>query len=512
MPMPTTLLTRVVTIATVLLASAGAWAQALDQHIRALHQQARLSTSTVGVSIIDLGGSSDLADITIEARRNEQGESGFLPASNLKLFTSGAALLVLGSNFEFRTELLRDGNRLIIRGSGDPGFGDPVLLREMGVTVEELLDRMAEMAAQGEPIAEIVIDDRVFDREYIHASWPVEQLNRWYCAQVSGVNFHANVLEIYAEPGAGEGVQPTVQLSPSAPDLSPTNRARTLARGSNSLWAGREVGTNNITLYGGVRQRPEEPLEVTVHEAGVELLGRLLARRIARAGHAAGADVPTVRLAHDADRSGGGTVVGVIRTPLSVVLKRCNESSHNLYADALLKRVGYEVTSQPGSWSSGASVVRMQVRDRVGPKLASDLIVADGSGLSRENRASPRLITAWLGELFEDSAVRNAMLESLPVAGGGQPIEGRLRRWFGSQRPDNLVYAKSGYINGVRCLSGYIVSPRTGRGVAFSILVNNIPPSVPGDAVRAFQTDVVLLADQWLSGVEASMADAMGGE
>ena len=64
-----------------------------------------------------------------------------VPASNQKVLTSGVALLVLGKDYQFRTEFRLSGDRLVIVGGGDPAFGDPVLLEKSKakLTVPQLL-------------------------------------------------------------------------------------------------------------------------------------------------------------------------------------------------------------------------------------------------------------------------------------------------------------------------------------------------------------------------------------
>ncbi|MAY74365.1 MAG: hypothetical protein CMJ31_06495, partial [Phycisphaerae bacterium] len=87
-----------------------------------------------------------------------------IPASNLKLLTTGAAALVLGPDMVFTTDLAIEGDRLVVIGSGDPGFADPTLLRESDppLSVDDLLDRLAGAVADRAPtVNEIIIDDRV---------------------------------------------------------------------------------------------------------------------------------------------------------------------------------------------------------------------------------------------------------------------------------------------------------------------------------------------------------------
>lgn len=467
----------------------------LTESVRGLIQKHQLGSSRISVVVMDADSGATLAAINPDER--------LIPASNMKLLTSGAALSVLGPDFVFRTEIVRDGGRVAVIGSGDPALGDAVLLREMGVSVDEMVDAwvdaIARSGAPGEPISELIIDDRVFDRDFVHPSWPEDQLNRWYCAQVSGLNFHTNVLSIYANPVKGGGA-PTVVVEPRAPWLDIANRATTRTDGQNTIWASRPNNSNAITLFGAVRWAPSEPLEVTLHDPAM-FLGRLLGERLASKGLKPG----SVRRARAEEPRMQGKTVAVARTPMDVVLRRCNVNSHNLYAEALLKRIAFDVTGAPGSWESGGAIVRMALQQRLGPQDAASVIVADGSGMSRENLVSASVLARWLASFHRDERVGPAFIASLPMA----QSDGSMRRRMAGRALELEIRAKTGYIRSVSTLSGYVTEPATGRRVVFSVLVNDFPASVGLQRVRAFQDDVAQVAHDWLA-AELRRA-AMGG-
>lgn len=482
----------------VLASSPWSLAQSLDGLIAETLERASLGSSRVGISVVDVETGRELVSIRSRER--------FIPASNMKLLTSGAALAVLGADFEFRTEILLAGDRVVVVGSGDPALGDPVLLERMGMTVDGFLDRIVEAVekAGGEGIREVVVDDRVFDETGAHPTWPRDQLNRWYCAEVRGVNFHANILRVYVHPGDREGDAPVVRTEPAAGWFDVRNRARTARSGTTSVWVARELGANVFTLHGSVRSALERAVDVAVH-APSEVFGRLLAERIERRGLGAERGV-RARLAGEEEVFGGGEPTIVIRSPMEVVLSRCNADSHNLYAEALLKRVGHASTGQRGSWANGSAAIRMQVHERLGHEAAAALSVADGSGMSRANGVSPALLTGWLVAMANDGEIGEEFVMSLPVAAE----EGTVANRFRDGRPDNEVRAKSGYISGVRCLSGYVTDPRSGRRVAFSILVNETPASVPGLNVRRFHERVVRHIDEWVGSQTGMAAESTG--
>jgi len=471
----------------------------LDSDLRALFKHIDLGTAEVGVIVIDPHSNKVLA--------SHNPDVALIPASNQKLLTSGAALLTLGESFAFRTELLLDGSRLIIRGSGDPGLGDPVLLDRSSppMTVDDLLARLANGVADraGTEITEIIADDRVFDRQYAHPSWPDKDLNRWYCAEVGGLGFHTNVISAYVTPSPdGIGAPPRVILQPSAPVVTLKNRARTISTGSNSAWIARPAANNRFTLYGDVHRPALAPIRAAIHEPPL-----FMANLVRHALKDAGLTVPgsnAVRLANDRDQFENPELAAVVATPLIEVLRRCNTDSHNLYAEALVKRIGHEVTTDAGSWANGAAVIRMLLSEHLGPEHATGVHIADGSGMSRDNRVSPATLAAWLDHFSDDPELFEPFVASLAAPG-----EGTLTSRFKRVELQNMVRAKSGYLTGVYSLSGYVIDPATSRRVVFSMIINEGKRS-SGNAKRfheAFVADI----DSWLVKQRPARANALGG-
>ncbi|MGP1309956.1 MAG: D-alanyl-D-alanine carboxypeptidase/D-alanyl-D-alanine endopeptidase [Phycisphaerales bacterium] len=479
-------------IAVALLLAPAAVAQSLQRQIEQALRSVGLDRSDVGVVVLDADTGRELVAI--------RPDLPLIPASNMKLLTSGAAVTVLGGEYAFRTELLVDGDRLIIKGSGDPALADHELLKEMDLDVEDLLGVWVNAVKDsGARINEIVVDDRAFDRELFHETWPTDQLNRWYCAQVSGLNFHANVLCVYAEPSV-PGAAPEIVVDPASPWIVVENRAESVREGGNTIWIARPNLSNEFTIRGNVRYPLGEPVEVALHDPA-RFVGDLLADRLVKAGM----NRPSVRIAADEERLDDGAVVAVVRTPMDVVLRRCNVSSHNLYAEALIKRMGHEATGRPGSWSSGAAVIRMALQRRLGPSDAASVQIADGSGMSRGNRVSAGLLTRWLASFDPRDENDRAFIESLPRAG----LEGTLRNRFRGMHPAHEIRAKTGYIRNVSSLSGYVSDAQTGERLVFSIIMNDFPAKVSLGTIRQTQDTIVQMIDDALS---ERTGRALGGD
>lgn len=470
-------------IAGSLLLAVAAAGQVLNSQIDILLTHTELHGSRIGIFVQD----ADTGEVLAAHNAGDP----FLPASNMKLLTTGAALSVLGPEFTFRTELRRDDDTIVLQGSGDPALADPVLLAEMNLGVEDLLDQWVEAIGRSgdPPPTSLVVDATVFDQQFVHPSWPADQLNRWYAAEVTGLNFYTNVISFYLTKQALHE-PPRILLEPSAPWLNINNRARSVDRGQNTVWVARPLGNNNMTVYGDLRQSLAKPIRVAIHNPPA-FVGRLMAMKM----EAAGMGRPVVEVTQPGQAAPEGETIAVVQTPISTIVRRCNVVSQNLYAEALFKQIGRAVTGQPGSFTNGAAVLRMVMQDVIGPADTAGTTIADGSGLSRGDRVSPRALGRWLRALANDPAIADTFLGSLPVAGK----DGTLARRFQHNPTHATVHAKSGYISGVSCLSGYLIDEPSGRTVVFSVLVNDIPQRVvPISRVKEFHEAVVMLADGWL--------------
>ncbi len=471
---------------------------------------ADLSGTKVALLAVDLTTGAELFEV--------DADEPMLPASNMKLITSAAAIHTLGPDFVFTTDLnlivtgpvdpaeasplpIADpsssgdnttrSTALVIRGDGDPGFADPKLLSEHGLDFEALLSAWVT-AVQREGVTrvdQLIVDDRVFDREFIHPSWPQDQLDRWYCAQVAGLSFNDNCIGVYTEP-TEDGQAPRITLVPDMPFLQTITRATT--GNADTFWISRRTTTNDLTFWGIVKHRRTTPVYVTVHDPPA-LFARVFADRL----EAAGIRVMSMGRPGPETRVPPGKPLYRVRTPLALVLSRCNKDSQNLFAEALLKRMGQRITGAAGSWPSGAAAIRMFLQRSLGVNGAA-ISIADGSGLSRDNRVTARLLVELLRQIDQDPAKRELFRDSLAIGG----VDGTLQNRFGGELTGRVL-GKSGYIKGVSTLSGYLDvpvvpdasgNPASGtRTIAFSLLFNDIPPGVPGRKIKQFQEGLISL-------------------
>lgn len=440
----------------------------LNSDIKALLADKVLAKGDVGVHIIRLGtGPADSTTIF-----EHKSAIPRIPASNLKLMTTSAALDKLGSEFQFRTTLAARSGSLALIGDGDPTTGDVEMLKKVGWGSDTLFKSWADLLTQRGivEVGDIYVDDSIFDEQFVHPNWPNDQLHKRYEAQVAGLNLNANCLDFLVRTTRfGEIVQYRTD-----PLTDYATIANTCVTGNeNAIWLSRRLGTNEIILRGQTNVSLDVPVSVTIHDPamyaatyfsetlarhGVRVTGKVLRDRTIRA--SLNASNPTTK---PVDR---WVPVAVHSTPMNVVLARTNKDSMNLYAEALCKRLGYATTGESGSWETGLRAVAQMLIDL--GVAESEFLLDDGCGLSKKNLISPRALARVLEHEFHGKN-RDAFQKSLAIAG----VDGTLEDRFKDSDLRGRVFGKSGYVLGVRSLSGYLRA-RDGQWYAFSILMNSL--------------------------------------
>ncbi len=477
------------------LTAAAEMESALRNHIA----NADLRGTKVSVCVMDVGERLLLTEI--------HDEREMIPASNMKLITSAAALHTLGKDFTFTTRLKLLSNEespagdglpaLIVQGDGDPAFGSPNVLEDAGYSVEQMLGWWLDAVEKTglNQFGQLIIDDRVFEHgedQRVHPTWKKAQLHKWYCAQVMGVNFNDNCFSIKVSP-TRTGQDANVSVYPFGPFVQTEMR---LTTGRTDQW---DIITrhdsNRLAFRGQARNRQTK--YVAMHDPAM-VFGEMLKHELAKRSITVG---EVVRPAGD-QRLPDGKVLHKLNTTLQAVLNRVNQDSINMYAEAILKRSGHAITGAPGTFENGASAVRDYLTRRIkDPTLAASIKIADGSGLSRDNRVSARALVEVLRVQATNKDFR-PFIASMATPANRESIGKRFD-------DDNALiadlYVKTGTINHVSALSGYLVYPDTGpentaRVLAFSILVNGHglgqARNISAATVRKLQDELVKIMDE----------------
>lgn len=370
------------------------------------------------------------------------------PASNMKLVTSFTALKYLGSQFEFVTTASLAGKNLVIVGSGDPLLGtagndfiSPIIasLKERNITELE----------------NIIVDSSIFEDIRVHSSWPPDQINRPYACEISGLNYNANCIKISAVNNAGHI---SLSTEPQTSFVSLTNKV--LPSSKASAIGCYRTQKENVLIVNGRCKSPAS-FDVAI-ENPAAFFGTLLAENL----NNAGITVSGKLLIASADSQPSQLLVEK-RTPIIEVIKQCNKESFQLAAESLLKTLAAkQITGgKAGSWQGGQKVITDYLIS-LGATEPNGFLIDDGSGLSSKNK----LTAAVIVRVISDAKTTGLWpIFRATLSEGG--VDGTLSRYFYQEKYRGKVFAKTGFINGVRALSGSFIAGD--KEYMFSILANN---------------------------------------
>ncbi len=419
------------------------------------------------------------------------GEHFFQPASNMKLFTTAAALESLGPDFVYRTtaESLQKPNAagqvgdLYLVGRGDPNLSDRVLPYQYGEghrgrADAALRELAAKVKAAGvrEVTGDVLADDRYYIFEPHPQSWSEDDLQWGYGAPVTALAFNDNSLVLHVAPGPDPGRPALVSLTPVADYYRLVNRLVTVpAYQTEQVFVERQPGSLEMDVWGQIPEGtgPEEDSD-SIHNPPL-VAGRLFRQALEDAGVKVDGGVrvlDTTRLeaAGMADPFDSGpprVVLAVHKSlPLADDITVINKVSQNLHAEMLLRTMAH-VLKGYGSLTVGLRVLR-EFTDQVG-LLPDETFFTDGCGLSRQALVTPDAVVRLLVYMAHAPHFK-VYYNSLPVAGE----DGTLAHRFVNSPLKGRVHAKTGSIEHVNTLSGYMDLP-DGRRLAFSIMGNAHP-------------------------------------
>jgi D-alanyl-D-alanine carboxypeptidase/D-alanyl-D-alanine-endopeptidase (penicillin-binding protein 4) len=403
---------------------------------------------------------------------------GLIPASNLKILTAIAALSAFGPAHRFVTEIYADAppdaeggvGVLAIRGSGDPAL-----------TSEQYWRLAADLRLLGVRKVRkgLLLDASAFDGERWHPSWG-ETSARAYHGPVAALsaNYSAFSASVKAGPKPGDPVR--VLLDPPVAYLRLNNRATTGdRRAKTSLVVDRKLAghAEEVVVSGVVRAAGESKAYYRsvldpVRYAGSVLRTQLEANGIAVEGE--------IRLGIVPDSM--PSLLEFEGKSLADVVQLFLKYSNNTMGEMLVKALGAR-DADVGSWSAGIAAVREQL-ERLGIDVAG-LSIVDGSGLSYQNRVTPRALVSALLVAKDSFGFAPEFVTALPIAAADGTLE---KRTGGAA---DRVRAKTGLLTRITSLSGYAMSA-DGQPLVFSILVNGFSGSDEAamDAVDHFASEL----------------------
>ncbi len=407
-------------------------------------------------------------------KRNE--DKLFIPASDIKLFTTASGLILLGPNYRFSTNIFMRGKLdgsildgdLIVQGGGDPTFSERFYDGDLYKVFNDWADSLLAKGID-EITGNIIGDDSKFDDVGYGKGWAWDHLSYWYSAPSSAISFNDNCVDLYVTVNKKEKKAVILQ-NPDTKYIVVVNNIDVVPKDSvTSIDVYRQLGTNIVTVFGTIKNLPDTvKTYVTVNnptQFSMVILKKILMEKGIKVN---GFPIDVDDISTPLDYSSIKKLFGFYSLPLKEIIKVINKNSQNFFAEQLLKTIGYEKKGL-GTSANGITSITPILRDMgINPE---SLVMVDGSGLSPLNLASPKQIVALLNYMYK-SKYFIPFYNSLSIAG----VDGTFGNRLKNTKAEGRIRAKTGYLDAVRSISGYAYTADN-EPVVFSMIVNdfNVP-------------------------------------
>lgn len=393
----------------------------------------------------------------------------YIPASNMKLFSEAAALMILGPDYHFKNQLSMGAGKIqqgILQGnvylrlSGDPSFSRHDL--------KKLLSSLQELninTIQGN----IYIDSSVAGVNPYPPGWLTSDLAYSYGAPNAPVMLDANRLTVTVNPGARTGDPAVVEVDDGGGNISLNNQATTKAKAQGCGVGFSLDKENHLTVRGcvGVGQwavQQRMAIKNPLMYAQAMIQSQLAKEHIQLNGQVQLGKTPGNSL----------LIATQYSKPLSELMADTLKPSDNLYADSLYLHAAAKLNGSPVNWQSAQPIIKNFLQSQTGIDF-TNAIITDGSGLSRYSLVTPEQTISLLKFLYQRFPLSYEYIAALPISGR----DGTLQKRFRIPSQQGFVRAKTGTMIGINSLSGYLYAAN-GHTLAFALYVNRQPGKSSG--------------------------------
>ena len=405
------------------------------------------------------------------------------PASTAKLYTAAYVLDTLGTDYRIPTQLMGNGDIRSGRIDGPLilyGMGDPTL--DSTGTNNDWADQLAaQLQSRGVRMVhgDLIADDSYFPGPLFGSGWEARDLQSWFAVPSSALSVQENTVDLTVQAGSASGEPARLTFAPPEATSRISNSLLTGARDSRSdINLYRAPGDDMLYLFGSIAARSEPRDYKMAMVDPAQVAGVLLQQALIRHGIKL---VGTLRVLHwpqhdDSIRLNTTVLAQIVSPPIMEVMSRGLKRSQNLYLQNLLLIAGVKTQASaaqtgdagPGFLSTEAWAIR-GMRDLLGRiGIAPDAAqVEEGAGLSRQDLSTPRAMVQLLAYMAKQPYATQ-LRDALPIAGMDGTLEFRMRDGAAL----NNVHAKTGSMNFVHCLVGYVTTA-SGEHLAFAIMLNN---------------------------------------
>lgn len=393
-----------------------------------------------------------------------------IPASVIKMITTGVALELAGSNYRFRTRLQYDGqldvaNRVLrgniyIRGGGDPTLGSNVFSNPIKGVMRHWKKAIQDLGIDSIQGA-IVGDARFFEYEMIPSGWNWADVKSDYGAGVSGLSFRENTFDLYIRNGA------VFKISPKIPDLQifgklsvAKNTSKSYIMLSGAPYDGKRLLQGQVR---GGRFKERCPMPDPAYTCAHTLWKTL--QRDSLFVRDSATTVLKLKRSRAYKNKPRHDFYTTNSPQLKHLIRHTNLVSQNFYAETLFKLIGVKGKGYGSSEAASKAMRAFWERKKMNIK---GFWQTDGSGLSRTNAITPQLLSDMLIYFQRDSVHFQDYYNSLAIAGKTGTMS---KLCIGTVAEDNLR-AKSGTMGRVKAYAGYVHDQKQ-RLLTFVMISNN---------------------------------------
>lgn len=402
-------------------------------------------------------------------------EKYFIPASNIKLLTTAAALLEFGSQFQIRTSIYSQGNPPNLTTLKLVGQGDPTITTD---TLKVLAQQLKQQGIQ--KIENLIIQDDYFNNSGIPLLWEWNDLFFSYGVPANNFVLNENAFKLILTPSQ---VGQPLKLTWSDPIAAEQWKIENLTTTTES------TTDNNIQIQGFFTQfrliiRGELGNKVTPNQETIAIIdpANYFLDTLAQVLESERIIVSQKQIISNKISNNLEKEIAFIESPsLEIMLRKINHDSHNLYAETLIKLLEIQTNDNL------KNTILQKRLTQLGIDLNSYKLV-DGSGLSRHNLATPATFVSLLQKMSQTPQGK-IYRNSLAVGG----INGTLTNRFKDTPIQGRLQAKTGSLSGISALSGYLDIPK-GETLVFSIMVNT--SNQPNINLRRGIDEIILLLGQ----------------
>ncbi|MFT4152578.1 D-alanyl-D-alanine carboxypeptidase/D-alanyl-D-alanine-endopeptidase [Parafilimonas sp.] len=388
-------------------------------------------------------------------------EYGLAPASTQKIFTSIAALSLLGRDFTYKTEIGYTGNisngnlngDLIIKGYGDPTFGSWRYSNTKPASVLNFIVGSIKKAGINNINGNVILDDGAFSYQPLPGGYIWDDTGNYYGSGSWAINWRENQYDLILKPGKNIGDTSTIIKTSPAINVKAYSNFITTAQpnsGDNTILYLPPYSDNAFaegTIPAGVKDfTVSGALPYAAGQLTTELDSSFQKNKMPIKGSIISGDsfVKQYKTIPHAEN-----IIATYSSPtLDSIVYWFLQKSINLYGECLLKTIAYQEHNYGSTDFGVADLKKFWQQNGID---SSSVNISDGSGLSPQNRVTTHALVSALLYAKKQSWFQS-FYNALPLY--------------------NNMKLKSGTISACRAFAGYHTAS-DGKKYVMAIIVNN---------------------------------------